>query len=98
MRGVLSPAPFDLVYFLFYFQGFQVVKFGLMRLELGMELVLARFLLPSVSYSKDIAKALGRPLRLGYDGPIRSFRRALPVHPCHQSLDNYLYDQTLQLI
>lgn len=49
MRCVLSSAPLDLVDLLFYLQGFEVVEFWLVRLELGMELILACFLLPTVS-------------------------------------------------
>ena len=63
MRGVLSLAPFDLVDLFFYFQGFQIIKFRLMRLELRVELVLAGFLLPTVSYSERATKnieGLGR--------------------------------------
>jgi hypothetical protein len=45
VRSVLPPTPFDLVYLLFYFEGFEVIEFGLVRLELGMEFILARFLL-----------------------------------------------------
>lgn len=45
MRGVLSSAPFDLVDFLFDFEGLEVVEFGLMRLELGVEFVFAGFFL-----------------------------------------------------
>jgi hypothetical protein len=44
VRSVLPPTPFDLVYLLFYFEGFEVIEFGLVRLELGMEFILARFL------------------------------------------------------
>jgi hypothetical protein len=28
MRGILSPAPLNLVDLLFYFEGFEVIKFG----------------------------------------------------------------------
>lgn len=45
MGGVLASAPLDLVDLLFYLQGFKVVEFGLVRLEFGMELVLARLFL-----------------------------------------------------
>lgn len=45
MRSILSPAPFDLVDLLLYFERLQVVEFRLMRLKLCMEFVLASFLL-----------------------------------------------------
>ena len=45
MGGVLSLTPLDLVDFLFYLQGFQVIEFRLVRLKFGMEFVLASFLL-----------------------------------------------------
>lgn len=45
MRRVLTPAPFDLVDLLLDLQTLQVVELGLMRLELGVELVLASFFL-----------------------------------------------------
>jgi hypothetical protein len=38
---ILSPAPFDLVYLLFYLQRLEVVEFGLVGLKLGVELVFA---------------------------------------------------------
>lgn len=96
MRGVLSSTPLDLVDLLFYLQGFQVIELGLMRLELGVEFVFTCFLLSMVSYSEHITKALESLLRLACDGPIHSFRRALPVRPCHQLLDSCRCDQTLQ--
>ena len=98
MGGILSPTPLDLVDFLFYLQGFQVIELGLMRLEFGMEFVLASFLLPMVSYSERNPKTLKSLLHLGSDGPIHSFQITLPVHPCHQLRDNCQYDRTLQLI
>ena len=63
MRGVLSSTPLDLVDLLFYLQGFQVIELGFMRLELGVEFVFASFLLPTVSYSQRIIKALESFLR-----------------------------------
>lgn len=98
MGGVLSSAPLDLVDFLFNLQGFQIIELGLMRLELSVELVFASFLLPTVSYSEGITKALESLLRMAFDGPIRSFQRALPVHPCHQLRDNCQCDQIRRLI
>lgn len=98
MRSILSPAPLDLVDFLFYLQGFQVVEFGLVRLKFGMEFVFTGFLLPMVSYSECIRNWPENSLRMESDGPIRSSRRALPVHPCHRLLDNCQYGRILQLI
>ena len=49
MRSILSPAPLDLVDLLFYFEGFQVVEFGLVGLEFGVEFILAGFFLNHVS-------------------------------------------------
>ena len=69
-----------------------------MRLELRVELVLAGFLLPAVSYSERATKTFEGLGRLGCDGPIRSFRRVLPVRPCHQLLDNCQCGRTLRLI
>lgn len=45
MRGILPSTPLNLVYLLFYFQGLEVVELGLMRLEFGVELVLASLFL-----------------------------------------------------
>lgn len=51
MGSVLSAAPLDLVDLLFDLEGFEVVEFGLVGLELCVELVLAGFfLLKAVSY------------------------------------------------
>jgi hypothetical protein len=41
MRGILAFAPLDLVYLFLNFEGFEVIEFGLVRLEFGMEFVLA---------------------------------------------------------
>lgn len=50
MRGILTSAPFDFVDLFFNFEGFQVVKFWLVRLELGVEFVFAGlFLYPDIS-------------------------------------------------
>ena len=51
MRCVLSPTPLDLIDFLFYFQGFEIIKLGFVGLELGVKLVLACLLLLAVRYS-----------------------------------------------
>ncbi len=45
MSRVLTLAPFDLVDLFLNFQALEVVKLGLVRLELGMELVFASFFL-----------------------------------------------------
>lgn len=45
MGGILSSTPFDLVDLLFNLEGFEVVKFGFVGLELSVELVLASLLL-----------------------------------------------------
>ena len=45
MCGVLSFAPLDLVDLLLDLQGLEVVELGLVRLELGVELVLASLFL-----------------------------------------------------
>ena len=47
MSGVLSSAPFDLVDLLLDFKRFEVVELGLVRLEFGVELVLAALFLLS---------------------------------------------------
>lgn len=49
MGSVLSPAPFDLVDLLFYLERFEIIELGLVRLELGVELVLASLFLPRAS-------------------------------------------------
>ena len=45
MGRILAWAPFDLVNLLLYFEGFEVVEFGLVRLEFGIELVFATLFL-----------------------------------------------------
>jgi hypothetical protein len=49
MRRILAATPLDLVDLLLNLERLQVVKLGLVRLELGMELVLASLLLGGVS-------------------------------------------------
>lgn len=49
MRSILSAAPLYLVDLLFYFEGFEVVEFGFVRLEFCMELILACLFLQNVS-------------------------------------------------
>lgn len=55
---VLPPAPPDLVDLLFDFERFEVVELWLVRLELGVELVLARLLLALVALKEDDAPSL----------------------------------------
>lgn len=45
MRCILSSAPLDFVDLFFNFEGLQVIEFGLVRLEFGMEFILAGFFL-----------------------------------------------------
>lgn len=49
MRCVLPPTPFDFIDLLLYFQGFEVIEFGFVGLELGMKFVFASFLLLGLS-------------------------------------------------
>jgi hypothetical protein len=49
MRRILSFTPLDLVDLLFDLQGFEVVKFGLVGLKFGVELVFTCFFLRSPS-------------------------------------------------
>lgn len=49
MRRVLALAPLDLVDLLLDLEGLEVVEFGLVGLELGVELVFAGFFLGIVS-------------------------------------------------
>ena len=45
MRRVLPSTPFDLIYLFFYLERLQIIEFGLVRLELCVEFVLAGFFL-----------------------------------------------------
>lgn len=54
MRRILPSTPLDLVDLLFYLQRLEVVKFGFMGLELGVELVFAGFFLLNVKLAEDI--------------------------------------------
>ena len=45
MGGILSSAPFDLVDLLLDFKGFEIIELGFVRLEFGVEFVLASFFL-----------------------------------------------------
>lgn len=49
MGRILTTAPLDLVDFLFDLQRLEIVKFGLVRLELGVEFVFAGFFLQALS-------------------------------------------------
>lgn len=55
MRSILSTAPLDLVYLFLDFERLQVVKLGLMGLELGVEFVFAGFFLQGVRDSASTA-------------------------------------------
>lgn len=59
MRGILSPAPLDLVDLFFDFEGFEVIEFGFVRLKLGMELVFAGLFLREESVMAGIRTGLG---------------------------------------
>jgi hypothetical protein len=54
VRRILPSTPLDLIDLLFYLQRLEVVKFGFMGLELGVELVFAGFFLLSVKLAEDI--------------------------------------------
>jgi hypothetical protein len=54
VRRILPSTPLDLVDLLFYLQRLEVVKFGFMGLELGVELVFAGFFLLNVKLAEDI--------------------------------------------
>ena len=56
MRGILPFAPFDLVDFFLNLQGFEIIEFGFMRLKLGVEFVLACFLLFVTSWDQTRSK------------------------------------------
>ena len=49
MGGILAFAPLDLVYLFLNFERFEVIEFGFMGLELGMEFVLACLFLFTMS-------------------------------------------------
>ena len=49
MGGVLPPAPLDLVDLFLYLERLEIIELGLVRLELGVELVLASLFLPGAS-------------------------------------------------
>ena len=57
MRGILSPTPADLVDLLLDLERLEVVKLGLVRLELGVELVLAALLLRTAKTSRGGRKS-----------------------------------------
>jgi hypothetical protein len=93
VRGILSPAPFDLVDFLFDLKGFQVVEFGFMRLELSVKLVLACFFLLFVSHPPS------RSLRShqAMYAQSRSAQIEPLCLPYLQLPDSYQYDRIRQL-
>ncbi len=52
VRGILPAAPFNLVDLFLDFEGFEVVEFGLVGLEFGVEFVLAGLFLFTCQYEK----------------------------------------------
>jgi hypothetical protein len=59
--GILSSAPLYFVDLLFYFEGLQVIEFGFVGLEFGVELVLACFFLKSSQTpAREIPRAICR--------------------------------------
>jgi hypothetical protein len=95
MGSILSPAPFYLIDLLFYFERFEVIEFGLMRLKLGVKLVLACFFLDQVSSSASAKASCGINLELVI--PSRSSRITQLALLCPQSLGSFLYDR-IQLL
>jgi len=75
MRGILSSAPLDLIDLLFYFEGFEVVKFGFVRLKFGVEFVLASFFLPLIRNAGRLHK---------HYILFRSFQTTQHARPYHQ--------------
>jgi hypothetical protein len=94
MGSILSPAPLDLVDLLFYFEGFEIIEFGFVRLELRMELVLACFFLDNVNSS---ALLLGLCFHQRLCIPSRFFQKAQLGPPCHRLQGSCRYDRTRQL-
>jgi len=70
-----NSAPLDLVDLLFDLEGFEVVEFGLVRLELGMELVLACFFLVWSAYLYSQVNEVCIPSR-----SVQIKQLALPYH------------------
>jgi hypothetical protein len=48
MRGILTFAPFDFVYLFLDFKGFEVIEFGFVGLEFGVEFVFTGFFLSTM--------------------------------------------------
>lgn len=95
MRCVLPPAPLDLIDLFFYLQRFQVVEFRLVRLKLGMEFVLACFLLLSVRSSLRlfVLKAMVQGGGSRHSQSHSSRKGPLDLL-CRPSLDNCQCDRT----
>ena len=60
MRCVLPLAPFYLIDLLLYLEGLEIVEFWLVRLEFGVELVLASFFLDNMIYSSRVIVSCDR--------------------------------------
>jgi hypothetical protein len=60
VRGILSAAPFDLVDLFFDLERFEVIEFRLVRLELGVEFVLAGFFLLVLVCYREAQHEAGR--------------------------------------
>ena len=97
MRSVLSSTPFNLVDFLFYLERFEVVEFWLMRLEFGMEFVLASFFLPKFSSVSGLGIQASSACSWAYE-PFHFSQKAPRDLLCHQSLNNFLCDRIPPLI
>ena len=66
MRSILPAAPLDLVYLFLYLQGFEVVEFRFVRLELRMKFVFACLFLLDVSVDAfKLATLVGFPKATG---------------------------------
>lgn len=95
MRSILSTAPLDLVYLFLDFERLQVVKLGLMGLELGVKFVFARFFLKRVRDPASTAWGEGGLEELSKAVPSRFVQIELLALLCHQWQGNFPCDQTL---
>ena len=89
----MSPAPLDLVDLLFYLKRFEVIEFGLMGLEFGMEFVFAGFFLVSSVLASFLEHIRNIELRKYINIPFRSSRIIQHALPCLRLPDSFLYDQ-----